>query len=139
MIQYVVFRCFSYATENPEKVRRALEFVAGAEGIKEVRERGYHGNEIVIMEKEIRRKREVRDFWKRLKEAGVVDEIIFRLDELMDESGNLYLRFDKQEAYLGRFTLSWKGDVIAVRAKVNSYPMKKEKAIENFKKYVEEI
>ena len=139
MIQYMVFRCFAYATEDVEKVRRAMEFVAGPGGIELTREKGYHGNEIVIMEKRIKRKAEIRDFWKRVKDAGLLESILPLLDEFMDESGNLYLRFDKQEAYLGNLRLAFKGDVVAVRAKVNSYPMKKEKAMENFKNYVEEI
>ena len=139
MLSHINFRCFSYATEDPEKVRKAFEFIAGPGGVEIRKEKGYHGNEIIIMEKEIKRKGEIRDFVKRLKSAGVLEDILSMLDELMDESGNIYLRFDKQEAYLERWKLAFKGDVVAVRIKVNAYPMRKESATENFKKFVEGV
>ena len=139
MIQYLYFRCISHATEDINRVKKAMEFVTGHNNFKMTKEKGYYGNDIVIMEIEIKKKKEIYEFWKRMKYMGIVDEILPLLDELVDEHGTLYLRFDKQEAYLGRFSIVARGDCIAMRAKIKSYPMKKSRAIENFKKYVEEI
>ena len=47
----------------------------------------------------------------------------------IDEKGNMFLRFDKQEAYDENIKLSYSGDVIHVRIKIASYPVSKENAI----------
>ncbi|MCD6276055.1 MAG: exosome subunit [Thermoplasmata archaeon] len=139
MIHSVNFRCIAHATEDLEKVMRAMEFVTGRNDFEIKREKGYYGNEIIIIELVIKRKKEIENFWRRMKEFGVVEEILPILDEIVDSHGNLYLRFDKQEAYLGRLALATHGDVIALRAKIKSYPMKKKIAMENFKKFIRRI
>ncbi len=139
MIQYLYFRCLSHATEDLERVKKAMEFITGHTNFKITVERGYYGNEITILELEVKKKREIDEFWKRMKAMGILDEIMPLIDDLVDEHGTLYLRFNKQEAYMERLALVTHGDAIAMRAKIKSYPMKKSKAIENFKKYVEEI
>ncbi len=139
MIQYLYFRCLSHATEDLQKVKKAMEFITGISNFKITVEKGYYGNEITILEVEIKKKREIDEFWRRMKKLGLVDEILPLLDELVDEHGTLYLRFNKQEAFLERIALVTHGDAIAMRAKIKSYPMKKDKAIENFKRYVEEL
>ncbi len=139
MIQYIYFRCLSHATEDLDKVKKAMEFITGASNFKVTVEKGYYGNEITILELEIKKGRGIDQFWRRMKKIGIVEEILPLLDELVDEHGTLYLRFNKQEAFLGRVALVTHGDAIAMRAKIKSYPMKKDRAIENFKKYVEEI
>lgn len=47
-------------------------------------------------------------------------------DMRLDDSGILYLRFDKQEAFLGRLKLSESEDVIRVRIRFSAYPISKE-------------
>jgi RNA binding exosome subunit len=139
MIQYLYFRTLSHATEDINKVKKAMSFITGQDVFKETIEKGYYGNSIVILELQIKKKREIDEFWRRMKSLGVVDEIIPLLDELVDEHGTLYLRFNKQEAYMERIAITTYGDAIAMRAKIKSYPMKKSRAIENFLKYIEEL
>ena len=139
MIKYIYFRCFSHATEDIDKVRKAFRFITQQDRFNEHREKGYYGNEIIILETKITKKKEIISFWKRMKDCGIVDEILPILEEVVDEQGMLYLRFDKQQAYLERVTLTIHGDSIAMHAKLESYPMRKDRAIENFKKFVEEI
>lgn len=139
MLKYIYFRCFAHATEDVDKVRKAMSFITGHDKFEETEEKGYYGNRIVILQLQIKKKSEILRFWRRMKDMGIVDEILPILDELVDDHGMLYLRFDKQQAYLERAALTTGGDAIAMHAKIESYPMKKERAIENFKKYVEEI
>ena len=136
MMDYLRFRCIVHATENPEKVKKAFIFITGEEQMDVKKEKGYYGNEILIYEHEIKKKKEIEKFWKRMKSLGVVEEIIPVLDEIVDSHGTLYLRFDKQEAYLGRIAIATHGDVIAMKGKIKSYPMKKKNAIENFVKFI---
>jgi len=139
MIQYIHFRCIAHATEDLERVKKAMEFITGAESFNIRKEKGYYGNEIIILELQLKKKKEIEEFWRRMKEFGIIEEIMSILDEIVDPHGILYLRFDKQEAYLGNVALATHGDVIALRTKIKSYPMKKKIAIENFKKFIQRI
>ncbi len=139
MIKYIYFRCFSHATEDIDKVRKAFKFITQKDRFEEREEKGYYGNKIIILETKLTKKNDIVRFWKRMKDYGIVDEIISMLDDLVDEQGVLYLRFDKQQAYLEKIALTMHGDSIAMHAKLESYPMKKAKAIENFKKFINEI
>ena len=139
MISSVYLRCISHATEDIEKVKKAMEFVCGRSDFKITKKKGYYGNEIQIIEILIKNKKEIKNFWLRMKNLGVLDEIMKISDEVMDEQGNIHLRFDKQEAYLGRLAIAIHGDIIALKAKVKSYPMKREKALKNFQDYINSI
>ncbi len=139
MLKYIYFRCFAHATEDIEKVRKAFTFITQTTRFEEKEEKGYYGNKIIILETKITKKTGIVEFWRRMKRYGVTEEIMPILDEIVDEDGMLYLRFDKQQAYLEKIALTTGGDSIAMHAKIESYPMKKEKAIENFKKFIDEI
>jgi RNA binding exosome subunit len=60
--------------------------------------------------------------------------VLNRLEDKMDDYGNLYLRFDKQRAYLGDLKVVEHGDSIHVKIKIAAYPAKKKVAIEIAKK-----
>ena len=46
----------------------------------------------------------------------------------MDDKGNLFLRFDKQEAYDENLKLTYDGNAIHMRIKIASYPVSKKNA-----------
>ncbi len=130
----VHFRVFCHATEDEAKVVQALKFVSGSdEQTREVTE-GYHGNPIIILEVFLKEKRRSKDFFSRLS-ADDLQEIADSLDRRMDDDCNLFLRLDKQEAYLGNLKMTTSDDAIAIRAKVESYPKK----LENAKKSASEF
>ena len=139
MLKYIYFRCFVHATEDIDKVKKAFRFITQKDKFEEHVEKGYYGNEIIILETKITKKNEIIEFWKRMKDYGIVEEIMPILDDIVDENGMLYLRFDKQQAFLEKIALTTHGDSIAMRSKIESYPMKKERAMKNFKKFIEEI
>ena len=60
--------------------------------------------------------------------------ILNRLEDKMDDYGNLYLRFDKQRAYLGDLKVVEHGDSIHLKIKIAAYPAKKKVAIDIAKK-----
>ena len=139
VISSVYLRCIAHATEDIEKVEKAMEFISGRRDFKITKKKGYYGNEIRIIELTIKNKKEIKKFWSRMKELGALYEIYEMSDDIMDSRGVIHLRFDKQEAYLGRLAISMHGDVIVLKAKVQSYPMKKEKALKNFKDYLNSV
>jgi RNA-binding protein len=132
------FRAFRHATEDEAKVVQAMKFASGAEEITREVTEGYHGNPIIILEVFIKEKRRSRDFFSRLEEEEI-KEIIASLGKRMDEDCNLYLRLDKQEAYLGNLKMTTSDDAIAVRAKVESYPKKLETAMKSVTEFLESL
>jgi len=117
----VEFEVFVHSTEDSEKVLKALLFLSNNRGeIKEEKIRGHYGNEVVI-------------YRVKVSGRGEAEEVIDRLASLMNEEdkkrlekqlalrhnghGNIYLRFDKQKAYLGEVYLSDYEDVVKVKVK----------------------
>jgi RNA binding exosome subunit len=132
------FRAFCHATEDEAKVVQALKFASGADEITREVTEGYHGNPIIILEVFIKEKRRSRDFFSKL-EGDEIKEIIATLGKRMDEDCNLYLRLDKQEAYMGKLKMTVSDDAIAVRAKVESYPKKLETAMKSVTEFLEQM
>ena len=132
------FRVFCHATEDETKVDQALKFASGAEDITREVTEGYHGNPIVKLEVFIKEKRRSRDFFSRLDE-DVIQELVGTLEKRVDDDCNLYLRLDKQEALLGSLKMTTSDDAIAVRAKIESYPKKRETAMKSVTEFLESM
>jgi RNA binding exosome subunit len=108
-IGYVSIRVFAHATEDQERVIQAVrntlpEELAENAVFKKTTLTGHHGNPITIIETELA---------DRQKLTGVLEKIGKDLTSLDKESlnnemplhlerGNLYMRFDKQQAFLGQ-------------------------------------
>jgi len=117
-VRRMEFRVFQHATEDPEKVRSALLAVSGGGEVRSSRAEGYHGNPIVILETTIGNRAELESFWQRVREAGLCPGLAANLEERIDGSGELFVRFDKQEAVGGRLALSAGDDVVQARGRV---------------------
>jgi hypothetical protein len=107
-IGYISIRVFTHATEDQERVIQAVrntipEELAETAIFNKTPLTGHHGNPITIIETELA---------DRQKLTGVLEKIgkgLTSLDKetlnsempLHLEKGNLYLRFDKQQAFLG--------------------------------------
>ena len=104
-------RVYAHSTENPEKVVRAVLNVF-PEDVGEVRFRrravsGQYGDSITIIRAELRgskARRVLRYVVQGLDDADF-ERLLSEVSSRVDESGNLYVRLDKQEAYLGRVRL----------------------------------
>lgn len=132
MIHNVSYRTFVYGTEDEEKVVSALTHIFPTTlPEKEINEDAY-GNKIIVLSNRITKKRSIRDFISFLNEnlSGEDKNTIKKeLSQRIDEKGNMFLRFDKQDAYDENIKLSYSGDVIHIRIKIASYPVSKENAI----------
>ena len=132
MIHNISYRVFVYGTENEEKVREAIKnLFPNSHPQKEIIE-GYFKNPVLLLHDKVEKKREIKDFIKILENLDLYTKkrVINELYKKMDERGNLFLRFDKQRAYLGDFKIIEHGDAVHVKIKVAAYPAKKEKAME---------
>ena len=131
MIHNLSYRAFVYGTENEEKVRKAIHTILPmAHPEKEITE-GYYKNLVLILHGKISKKSELKILVKKLQNLSPSDKkkIKKELHHRVDSKGNLFLRFDKQTAYLGDLKIVKHGDAIHLRVKIAAYPSKKEEAI----------
>lgn len=131
MIHNISYRAFVYGTENQEKVETAIKTLFPSSSPQSEPTEGYYKNSVLILSDKITRKRETRDFVKILNEMPDLDKkrISHQLENKIDDNGNLFLRFDKQRAYLGDLKVVEHGDSIHVKIKMAAYPAKKEIAL----------
>ncbi|KUO41441.1 MAG: hypothetical protein APZ16_06515 [Candidatus Hadarchaeum yellowstonense] len=130
-----------HATEDEQ---RALELLKGLlPSPVEVRRSlltGHHGNPITVLEARINQKKDLREFWQtiiaRMDEAALA-ELRRTVEKKVDDSGFLYLRFDKQLAQEGKLVPTEVGESIHVRFKVVSFPAKREVAVAKVVNFLE--
>jgi RNA binding exosome subunit len=123
---------FVYGTENEEKVREAIKTLFPNSHPQTDTIEGYFKNPVLILHDKIGKKRETKEFIKILQnlDSSTKKRVLNELNNKMDEKGNLFLRFDKQRAYLGDLKIIEHGDAVHVKIKIAAYPAKKEKAME---------
>jgi len=126
----LAFRAFCQATEDESNVRKALSFAAGVEEIDTHASEGYHGNRILILTASIRNRKGIELFFKRLDEEDL-RRLLDSLERRVDEDGNLFLRLDKQRAFMEELALSDDegDDVISVRGNIKAYPKSRDRAL----------
>ncbi len=107
-IAYMDIRVFAHATEDPDKVQTAVRNLLPTELsetlIFEIQScTGHHGNPIILFTSKLTDKKLLPKALEKIgKDLGALDkEELDRDIKLHLEKGNLYLRFDKQSAFLG--------------------------------------
>jgi len=112
-IGYVDVRVFAHATEDPDKVLTAARNVLPPEKIdtiifRKINLTGHHGNPIVLFQTRIKEKDAVRAVFEKLSSGlSTLDKEQLNREIMQHlEKGNLYIRIDKQSAYLNRIRLS---------------------------------
>lgn len=131
MIHNISYRVFVNATENETKVINALKTIfPNAKPKKEITE-GFYGNYVVILSEKFDKKSYIEDFINSFLDIDVDDLKQIKNDLILktDNCGNLFLRFDKQEAYNNTWKIVNHGDAIHVKLKVKAYPAKKSTSI----------
>ncbi|HID16244.1 MAG TPA: hypothetical protein EYP16_05535 [Candidatus Atribacteria bacterium] len=121
-VSEIKIEAFSHVTEDPKKVEKAMlalipEDLQASIKIRRSRVEGYYGNPILIMKISVRDGEFIR---------RIVEHVTSKLDSLdkkflestfdlrVNRSKNLYMRFDKDDAYNGKLTLSDSSDVVKV-------------------------
>ncbi len=108
----VTARVICHATEDEKKVLKALENVLGSieKGkLKKERLSGHYGDPIVLLTLELTDGDKVKAVLEKLKKCLSVFEKSILVSEAFEEKGQegiLYVRLDKQSAYLGSLKLS---------------------------------
>lgn len=131
MIHNISYRVFVYGTENEEKVKEAVKTLFPNSHPETDTTEGYFKNPVLILHDKITKNREIKEFVNVLKQIDDASkkQLFDELENKMDARGNLFLRFDKQKAYLGDLKIIEHGDALHVKINVAAYPAKKENAI----------
>lgn len=112
-IAYIDIRVFAHATEDPAKVQTAVQNLLPEELAQilvfdKTNCTGHHGNPIILFTAKLTDKKllpkSLEKFGKEL--VSLDREELGRDIKLHIEKGNLYLRFDKQSAFLGALKFS---------------------------------
>ena len=119
---------FAHATEDPEKVEKAVRNLVHALG-RDVQFAlgemyGHHGNPILRFEAELTLREEALGALRMLlSRLSSIDEDLLRREfrEHLDAKSGLYLRFDKQQAFLGKVSLG-SDNPISVRVRLGFQP-----------------
>jgi RNA binding exosome subunit len=111
LVRYLELRTLSHATENKQKVIKAIynlfpessPFIVGETILK-----GYFGDTIVSLKIEINNRKICTNFLNHvIRNLNSIDyeSLLEELPTRIDASKNLYLRFSKQKAYQGKISL----------------------------------
>ncbi|MEM3769627.1 MAG: RNA-binding domain-containing protein [Candidatus Bathyarchaeia archaeon] len=112
-VAHVDVRAFAHATEDEEKVLSAVRNTLPPQvseniSFKKSNLSGHHGNPITLFEAKIKERDHVKAFLEKLASSlSTLDkEILGSEIEQHIEKGCLYIRLDKQAAYLNEFKFS---------------------------------
>jgi RNA binding exosome subunit len=111
-IGYIDIRVFAHATEELEKILNAVRNIIPEELVETITFKktsltGHHGNPITLLEARVKEKNAVQAIFKKLASSlSPLDKELLR-NEIRQhlDGGNLYIRLDKQSAYLNEVKL----------------------------------
>ncbi|MCI5867350.1 MAG: RNA-binding domain-containing protein [Methanosphaera sp.] len=132
MIHNISYRTFVYTTEDEDKVTDAISYLFFNSLPEATIDEDHFNNEILVLSDKITKKRSIREFIDFLNENlsdADKETIKDELSRRIDDKGNLFLRFDKQEAVDENLKLTYSGNAIHTKIKIASYPSNKENAI----------
>jgi RNA binding exosome subunit len=117
-IAYIDVRVFAHATEDPTKVQTAVQNLLPVElaqtlVFEKTNCTGHHGNPIILFTAKLTDKKLLpKSLEKFGNELSSLDKEELDLSiKLHLEKGNLYLRFDKQSAFLGALKVAQKDPI----------------------------
>ena len=136
----VFFQVFCYVTEDEEKVLAALKNILPEElkelEIDRIKSEGYYHDPILLMKGEIKKKKQIEMFLvflsKKL-DTRTKKYIARNIEKLIDDKGNLYLRFSKQDAFKGRLKIGSR-DIIWIKIHFRAYKDRLKSIIRYLKK-----
>jgi RNA binding exosome subunit len=112
-ILYIDIRVFAHATEDSDRVLAAVRNILPAESVdtvafKKASLTGHHGNPIVLFETRIKDRKVAQAVFEKLSSGLSLFDKEFLGSEIMQhvEKGNLYIRLDKQSAFMNEVRLS---------------------------------
>ena len=129
MIHNIKFRAFVYDDESVDEISQAILNILPEAEIEAEEAEGMLDDKIIILSGTVSKKRYTKTFFNTLLEWTDLDKLSADLERKIDEKGNWFLRFDKQDALDEKWTILDSGDSIHLKIKIAAYPAKKEIAV----------
>ena len=111
LVREVEVSTFSHATEDEDKVEKAMKNLLPEESrdiwLTKTTLKGHHGDPITILTGKTRRKGATGVLRRVVQELSSLDQqrLLDETEERLDDGGNLYIRLDKQNAYMSKIRL----------------------------------
>ena len=131
MIHNIAYRTLVYGTEDEDKVLTALSNILPFSKPEKELIEGHLKNQVILLKGKTDKKKDIKAFLQSLEDIKTSDKqrSLRGLENRIDDKGNLFLRFDKQRAYLGEMKVVEHGDAIHLKLKLAAYPARKGPAL----------
>ena len=136
MIHNIKFRAFVYEDESIEDISQAILNILPEAEIEAEEAEGMLDDKIIILSGRVSKKRYTKTFFNTLIEWTDSDKLNEDLERKMDEKGNWFLRFDKEDALDEIWTIKDSGDAIHLKIKIAAFPAKKEIALDKVREAI---
>lgn len=135
---WMKIRLFCYATEDEERLHDLMTVISGTEDFDAEMSDGHHGNSMIILSAEIKGDAACKALFARFGK-DVLYDVLDDLDGRIDDDCTFYMRLDKQAAVSGAYRVAHHGDVVSVTGKITAHPARKETAVNNMRKFLEDV
>ncbi|KZX13307.1 hypothetical protein MBORA_07380 [Methanobrevibacter oralis] len=132
MIHNIKFRAFVYEGEDIGEISQAILNILPEAEIEAEEAEGLMEDKIIILSGVISKKRYTKAFFNKLLELDT-DKLNTDLERKIDDKGNWFLRFSKNDAFNEKWTIIDSGDSIHLKIKIAAYPARKEIAIDKIR------
>nr|WP_300979858.1 RNA-binding protein [Methanomethylovorans sp.] len=133
-------RVISHSTEERSRVMDALGLFlknsfrhkdpdSFSEVVNTIEAEGHYGNPITVFSAQLTHKHDIAafvDFVHNNMTLEDIETLRSEMSDRLDDEQMFHLRFDKQEAYMGRLKLVSSSDAITAKVKIETYPKNRE-------------
>lgn len=137
MIHNIKFRAFVYKNESVDEISQAILNLLPEAEIEAEEAEGLLKDKILILTGVVSKKRYTKDFFNKLLQSTDLEKLNNDLEQKMDEKGNWFLRFDKNDALDEKLTVLDKGDSIHLKVKIAAFPAKKQIAVDKVREAID--
>ena len=137
MIHNIKFRAFVYENESIDEITQSILNILPEADIEAEEAEGLLEDKIIILSGVVSKKRYTKTFFKTLLDSVDLEKLNDDLELKIDEKGNWFLRFDKDDALDEKWTILDKGDAIHLKVKISAFPAKKQIAVDKVREAIE--
>ena len=137
MIHNIKFRAFVYENESIDEITQSILNILPEADIEAEEAEGLLEDKIIILSGVVSKKRYTKTFFKTLLDSVDLEKVNDDLELKIDEKGNWFLRFDKDDALDEKWTILDKGDAIHLKVKIAAFPAKKQIAVDKVREAIE--
>ena len=137
MIHNIKFRAFVYKNESVDEISQSILNLLPEAEIEAEEAEGLLEDKILILTGVVSKKRYTKDFFNKLLQSTDLEKLNNDLEQKMDEKGNWFLRFDKNDALDEKLTVLDKGDSIHLKVKIAAFPAKKQIAVDKVREAID--